>query len=301
MRTRAHVLDMNPMRSLLFVSAEDEAAVANAPREHDADGYNVSLEGMRSDYDLEESRAVVRNALEGFDDVEAVIAVRLSSTEVNRDLERIVHPNLDAVVTEGLRSPEEVRRLDHVLGYLEETRGIEDRIEILAIPETTEAIRNWHAICTASDRVTAVGGGDAPGGDLHCELMYEWTPGGEESMYLRSREVFESRAAGVEQVIHGIWVEPDDLEGLRARARQSRQLGCTGFMAAHPSHVEPINEIFTPDEEAVAHHRERLERIEAAERAGEGRVTHDGEYVYAKKKRRSEHVLERARQFSGRD
>lgn len=288
---------MDPMRSLLLVSTEDGPEVADAPYEYDADGYCFSLAGMRSDYDLEESRAVVRDALEGFDDVEAVVSVRLSATEVEHDLDSIVHPNLDAVVTEQLRTPQDVRRLDHVLTFLEETRDLDERIEILAIPETTEAIRNWHAICTASDRVTAVGGGDAPGGDLHCELAYEWTPGGEETRYVRSKEIFESRAAGVDQIVHGIWVDPDDVEGLEARARQSRRLGCTGFMAAHPNQVEHINEIFTPDEETVEFHRERLERIEAAERSGEGRVRHDGEYVYGKKKRRSEQVIERARQF----
>lgn len=297
MRTRTHVVDMNPMRSLLFVSAEDEDEVAEAPHEYDADGFNFSLEGMRSSYDLEKSRAVVHNALNGFDEIEKVIAVRLSSTDVEGDLDSIVHPNLDAVVTEQLRSPEDIRRLDHVLTFLEKTRNIDERIEILAIPETTEAIRNWYEICSASDRVTVAGGGDAPGGDLHCELMYEWTPEGEESRYVRAREIFASRAAGVEQVIHGIWVEPDDIEGLEARARQSRQLGCTGFMAAHPSHIEPINEIFTPDEEEVAYHRQLVERIEQAERAGEGRARHEGEYVYSKKKRLSQHVLERARQF----
>jgi citrate lyase subunit beta/citryl-CoA lyase len=288
---------MDPIRSLLLQPADEPEKVVEAPSKYDADAYSFSLEGMRSGYDLSESREVMKNAIREFDNVESVIAARLSSTEIPKDIDDLVHPNLDAVVTEGVESPEEISTIDRLLSKREAELGIEDPIEIVAIPETAQAIYNWYDVCMASDRITAVGGGDAPGGDIHCEIRYEWTPSGEESFYIRQKQIFESRLANVEQVLHGVWVEPDDLDGLRDRAKQSRQLGATGYMAVDPSQIEPINEIFTPDPETVAHHRKLVETVDNAVEEKDGRTQLNGEYVYDKKRRYSEYILDRARAF----
>ena len=67
---------------------------------------------------------------------------------------------------------------------------------------------------------------------------------------------------------------PRSQHGLRAFARQGRQLGFRGQIAIHPSHVPVINEVFGPDPEQ----REFFEGLVAA--YNEGAAQGAGAVVY---------------------
>ena len=291
---------MRPVRSLLYVPANRREWVADAPTKFDADGVIFDLEDAVPLDEKGTARTVVADALHEFVDPEAAIAVRVNPPETGLfevDLEAVVREGLDAVVLPKLPAVDDVRRADHVLAYLERVRGIADRVELVALPETADAFRRAYEICTASDRVAALVCATARGADVERALGFEWTPEGDEKRYALSKLAMDGRAAGVDQLLAGPWLDVDDVEGLRAEAQMARGLGYTGYQIVHPSHVEPVNQVFSPDPAEIERCRELLDAVEAADADGRGAIRHDGAMVDLAHVRRAEDVLERARAF----
>ena len=149
---------MKPVRSLLYIPANRREWVESAP-ENAADGYIFDLEDAVPLDEREHAREVLAEALAAFVDEESAITARINPPDTGlfeADLEAIVRPGLDAVVVPKLPSPTELERTDHVLSYLESVRGIDDRIEIIALPETAQGFRRCYDLCTASERVAAI-------------------------------------------------------------------------------------------------------------------------------------------------
>ena len=291
---------MRPVRSLLYVPANRREWVADAPTASDADGVILDLEDAVPPDEKETARNVVADALDEFDDPETAITVRVNPPDTGlfeADLDRVVRPGLDGVVMPKLPAVDDVRRADHVLTYLERVRGSEERTALVALPETADAFRRAYDLCAASDRVAALAGATARGADVERALGFEWTPGGDEKRYMLSKLAMDGRAAGVEQLLAGPWLDVDDIDGLRAEARMARRLGYSGYQVIHPSHVDPVNEVFSPDPDEVERCRELLDAVEAADADGRGAVRHDGRMVDLAHVRRAEEVLERARAF----
>ena len=63
--------------------------------------------------------------------------------------------------------------------------------------------------------------------------------------------------------------------------RNARALGFSGKSCIHPSQIPVVHRLYTPDEEEVAHARQVMEAMRAAEQAGTGVFTVDGKMVDA--------------------
>lgn len=291
---------MRPVRSLLYVPANRRGWVENA-LDNGADGYIFDLEDAVPLDEKDDAREVMADELPGFADDDAAITVRVNPPDtglMEADLDAIVGPGLDAVVVPKLPDPEVVRRVDHVLTYLERVRDLDDRVDVVALPETAEGFRRAYDLCAASDRVDALVGASIRGADVERALGFEWTDEGHERQYMLSKLVMDGRAAGVEQLISGPRADPDDDEGLRREARRARELGYTGFQVIHPKQIPVVEEVFTPDPEAVERYQELVEAMADAEaEAGRGAVAFEGEMVDLAHIKRAEDVLARARAF----
>jgi citrate lyase subunit beta/citryl-CoA lyase len=75
------------------------------------------------------------------------------------------------------------------------------------------------------------------------------------------------------------WFDLADLEGLRTDACLNRQLGYSGQVVIHPSHVPVVNEVFTPTTEELAYYQGLLAAMEDGERQGTAAVTYCGAMV----------------------
>lgn len=96
--------------------------------------------------------------------------------------------------------------------------------------------------------------------DYLASIGARWTVEGETLLYARSRLVLVSRLAGVGAPLDGVYPYLNDLEGLRAEARQARDIGFFGKLVVHPSHLLVVEEAFAPSEEE----RRLVETLEAA-------------------------------------
>jgi citrate lyase subunit beta / citryl-CoA lyase len=150
---------------------------------------------------------------------------------------------------------------------------------IVPILETAAAIRNAYEIGLSSSRVAYMGGMSARGGDIERGLRFRWSSGGEETFTFRSQALLDARAAGVAHPVTGTWTDIADLDGLRAFAVQSRDLGYEGMALIHPSHVAIANEVFSVGEDDLDRDRRLLDAMARAEREGSAAIRFDGHMV----------------------
>lgn len=290
---------MRPVRSLLYIPANRREWVADAT-ENGADGYVFDLEDAVSLAEKAAAREVLVDLLPTFTGADVATAVRVNPPDsglLEADLEAVVRPGLDAVVVPKLPDPSAIERVDHVLTYIERTRNLEDRVEIVALPERASGFRRAHDLCVTSDRVTALVGASTRGADVERALGFEWTEDGHERQYMLSKMVMDGRAAGVEELLSGPRADIDDEEGLRREAERARELGYTGYQAIHPKQVPIIEDVFTPDPAEVGRCRELVEAMEDAEVEGSGTIRFDGEMIDLAHVKTARRTLERARAF----
>jgi citrate lyase subunit beta/citryl-CoA lyase len=292
------VIAERPVRSLLFVPGNRPAWFSKAV-ESGADGLIIDLQ----DAVPPAERAGAYDAVGAFLATSAerpapVILARVNAVDdpvFDECLTRIVQPGLDGVVLPMVTGPNDVRRLVDRLEVVEARSGIQHPLRVTPLLETAAALVQCFEIFTSSERVAYVGGATAKGGDLARSLGFEWTPGGLETLYLRSHALLAARAAGVRNPISGMWGRVDDLAGLRAFAVQTRQLGYRGMMVIHPSHVPAVNDVFSPTRTQIEQWQATVETLSRLHAAGAGTGRLDGDLVDAAHAETARIELQRAR------
>ena len=131
----------------------------------------------------------------------------------------------------------------------------------------------------ASPRVSTLLGATGPNADVGRELGFDFTPGGLESLYLRSRIIVAARAAGLHHPITGVWQDLADLDGFRRFAEDNRRLGYRGIVLIHPSHVVIANDVFTPSAETIDFYRRMIGAFRKAEAQGSAAVDFEGQHI----------------------
>jgi len=170
----------------------------------------------------------------------------------------------------------------------------EGSLVLVPMIESCLGVRNAFDIAAASPRVRGIALATAEEGDLMADLGGRWTAGGEAMSYARGRVVCEARAAGLEWLIDGVFMQLDDEAALRQECELARTLGYTSKLAIHPRQLAAIHETFTPSAVEVAHARALIEAFRAAEARGEGAVRFEGRMVDYANVRVAERVLARA-------
>ncbi|HYZ22929.1 MAG TPA: CoA ester lyase [Rhodopila sp.] len=194
-----------------------------------------------------------------------------------------VTDGLTAVVLPKVASPDEIRRLHDLLSYAEGKAGVaHGSVGILPLPETAEGMYDAYNLAKASTRVRGIHGAlSGPvSGDFARAFGFRATAGGEEQVYLASKLVLDSRAAGAMWPMAGIFGTPqDDLAAVERLIRRARDIGYSGVAVMHPTHVAVANAVYRPTPEEVAYFKGLLEAFEAAEKAGLGAVSYQGAMV----------------------
>lgn len=301
-----------PIRSLLFVPANREDRIRKALA-GDADGIAIDLESAtpQGESEIAKAREIVARVLreqsgsrsrpEPAPARRPAILVRIheaGSPDQARDLEAIVGPSLDGILLPQVVRPDDVVATDAALAGAERAAGLAPgRIRIMPLVESANAVRQAYEIASASPRVAYMGGATARGGDLARSLGYRFSDAGLETLFLRSKVLVDVRAAGVPNPISGLWGRIDDLEGLRAFAIQSRDLGYEGLLTIHPSQVPIVNAVFSPSAAEIAEWRRIISAMDEAEHEGRGAIRLDGRLVDAAHAKTARQQLERARRL----
>ena len=263
--------EAKPLRSLLFVPGNKEDWMRKAPR-FKADALIFDLEDAVPAASRPEARKIVRQVTEELGSQGQTIFVRVNGMdtgETGDDIEAVVCNELHGIFLPKVRGPEDVIGVGALLDHFERRSGVPVGHTLVdPLLETARAANMVYEVATASPRVAYLGGGTAKDGDGARAIGYEWTPQGLETLFARSRTLSEARAAQVPFPISGLWTPIEDLDGLRAFAVQTRQLGYHGMMAIYPGHIPIINEVFSPSPEEIAHWKQVIVSMAAAEAAG---------------------------------
>ena len=254
-----------------------------APR-FGADALILDLEDAVALPDKANARVTVRKMVEELGNAGQTLFVRVNDFETGltwADLDAVVCPQLYSVMLPKVTGPEDVKRADTIIEFLERKHGMElGTVLINPVLETAQGMRQAYEVAIASPRVVHLGGLTGKDGDIARAIGFQWTPEGHEAFFYISKVLLDSRAANVPYPMGGRgWWDIQDLEGLRAEAVRTRQFGYTGMILIHPSHVPIVNEVFTPTREQITHWRELIAAVEQCEREGRSVVTFNGMMV----------------------
>jgi citrate lyase subunit beta/citryl-CoA lyase len=188
-----------------------------------------------------------------------------------------VTPGLTGVFTPKVDSDHDIIRYDALIDHFERRNGVSGLQYIVPV-ETVAGIQNCRQIATGSPRVGAMVGPSAEHADIARAVGYIWSPGGLETLYLRSRILLACREANIHPLT-ALWEDLDNLDGLRAFADQGRQLGFRGMIAIHPSHVPLINQAFSPSDSDLKFYEGLIAAYQSAAAKGEGALRYQGLHI----------------------
>jgi len=274
-------------RSLLFTPGDRPAMLRKAPSSG-ADVLVFDLEDAVAPAAKDRGRDAVHEVLAdpAFDpDAEVCLRVNPTGIAADDDLAGVLGPDvrLDSVMLPKVERADDVE----TLGRLLDEHGWS--LPVIALVETAAGVLHAEAIAAADGTDALFFGAE----DLTADVGATRTPAGDEVAYARQHVVLAAAAAGVD-AIDTVFVDIEDVEGLRADARKAVQLGYDGKPAIHPSQVAPINEAFVPDAEALRWARAVLDAEAEAIAADRGVFTVDGEMIDAPLLRRARRLVERA-------
>ena len=296
-----------PIRSLLFVPGNREDQIRKALAS-EADAVVLDLESATPVGELDAARVICRRSILEHHEARPgsprpAILVRVAearSPEQFRDFAAVVQAGLTGILLPQVQDARDVIATDEALARQEALTGVPiGQTRIMPLVESASAVRLAFEIATASPRVAYMGGATGRGGDLARSLGFRFSAEGRETLFLRSKVLIDVRAAGIPNPISGIWGQVDDLEGLRAFALQSRELGYEGLMAIHPKQLEIVNAVFSPSDDEIGEWRRILELMAQAEGEGKGAIRMDGRLLDAAHVKTARQQLERARRLLG--
>lgn len=200
-----------------------------------------------------------------------------------KEIEAAVTDGLTAIVPPKVATPDEIRTLHDMLSYYEGKANVpHGTVGLLPLPETAIGMYDAFNLVKASTRVrgihSAISG--PVSGDFARAFGFRATSAGTEQLYLASKMVLDSRAAGAMYPMAGIFgTHQDDLAAVEDLIRRARDIGYTGVCVMHPTHVPIANAVYRPTTEEVEYYTGLLAAFEAAEKAGLGAVAYKGAMV----------------------
>ena len=275
---------MRPMRSVLFVPGHRETWPAKAVAAG-VDGVILDLEDSVPSAMKEQARRTVAASIRALADGTRKVGVyvRLNALETGiagDDIEQVTIAGLDGYVLPKTYGDRDIVQFDALVSHFERRNGVKPgTVEFILALETAQAYAACERMIAASPRVATLFAGTAKDADVSRSIGFEFTSEGLETLYLRSRAVLATRAAGLEFPLVGIWQDLKDPDGARRFSEQNRKLGFRGQVLIHPSHIAIANEVFTPSAEDVVFYTGMIEAFERAEAAGTAAMVYEGHHI----------------------
>lgn len=294
---------MKPLRSLLFVPGH-RASWVDKGVNSGADALILDLEDSVPTDLKEQGRAEVARSVTRLHKTgcPTSLYVRLNALDTGitgDDIAEVAIPGLSGFVLPKIYGPDDVIRFDALVTHFEVRNEVPaGTIEFICSLETAESYANCERIAVATSRVATLFAGTARDADVSRSIGFQFTPGGAETLYLRSRALLACRSQGLDFPLSGLWQDLTDPDGARRFAVASRQLGFRGQVLIHPSHVSLANEVFSPSDEEVRFYAGMVGAFEKAEAAGQAAVNYEGMHVDYAHVKTAHEVLAYAQQLS---
>jgi citrate lyase beta subunit len=285
---------MRARRALLYVPGDDLHKIEKAIS-LGVDCICMDLEDGVAAYRKEQARFTISQALQTLDFGVSECLVRINPVGSGLellDLEQVLPGRPQGIVVPKLKSGDQLRWVSSKITEAERSSNFSPgSTVIIANVETARGILNLPEIVVAEPRLQALIFGAE---DFANDLGATRTPEGWEVFYARSAIVTHTAAANL-QAIDQVYVDFNDTDGLIRDARQGANMGFSGKQIIHPKQVQPVQEVFTPGDEAIARALRIMEASKNYQDAGKGAFALDGRMIDAPIIKSAQRVLEKAR------
>jgi citrate lyase beta subunit len=284
---------MRARRALMYMPGDDMHKIQKA----------IGLEVDCICMDIEDGVAVNRKAAARETIVQALQTLEFGRSEkavrINpvgsgleeQDLQAVLPARPDSVVIPKVSSAAQVHWVSSRLAEAERQYGWPTgSISLLALIETGLGVVNLKEIASSDQRLQVlIFGAEDLAGDIGAVRTAE----GWEIFYARSAVVTHAAAFGL-QALDMVYMDLRNLDGLRKESQEAARMAYSGKQIIHPNQVEPVQEAFTPSDEAIAHAKRVVEADAQHQDEGKGAFTLDGKMVDAPVVKAARRVLERA-------
>lgn len=252
-----------------------------------ADAVTFDLEDAVRVEDKPRARKNLRDILSRVDFSGTEIATRINGLQTEHwqtDLAAAVDAGVDTVTVPMVETPGDVETVGSALRRL-----ADDPPEVILLLESPEGVFAGRRIAEIADRDAVVTGLSFGVGDYARAIG--GTPTSERIRGFLNHRIVGFAAIGGLQPISSVFPDTTDDERLRDVAERAAELGFIGQSVIHPDQVPIVNEVFTPDPDAVAAAQAHIEAYEAADR---GAFVHDGTFLDEALVERFRRLVERA-------
>ena len=280
-------MDSQPIkmyRTLLFAPGSRPELLAKAQL-GDADAMIFDLEDSVPLNAKDEARKNIADALAA--GLKKPMFLRISNPRAGdfmADLQVLANAssllNVAGIVLPKADDADDIQAVAKALKDVESKHNMQEgTLSILPLIETCLGLRNGFDIAKASTRVIGMALASAEQGDFMVDLGGRWTPRSLALAYPRSKLVVDARAAGVQWLVDGVFMNLKDTDMLREECLIARELGFVGKMAIHPTQVDVMHTVFSPSDLEVAYARGLIAAFRDGEARGVGAVKYEGMMV----------------------
>jgi citrate lyase subunit beta/citryl-CoA lyase len=254
------------LRSMLYVPADNPRRVEKA-FSSGADAILLDLEDAVAVSKKAEARQGLKTLLTGARPCAAYVRVNALRTDTCLDdIEAAVAAGADGISFPKVETAADLFAIDWLIGQLERRYGRPaGSVDLLAVIESGRGLAEAHKVLGGVKRVKRAGLGV---GDLSLELNLMLGADQAEARAYRAQLVLACNAAGIEAPLDTVWLDLDNLDGLRASCIESRRMGFAGRRCIHPKHVPIINEVYAPSEAEISKAEKIVADFKAAEAGG---------------------------------
>ncbi|MGD8406033.1 MAG: CoA ester lyase [Anaerolineales bacterium] len=285
---------MRSRRALLYMPGDDRRKIEKATT-LSVDCICMDLEDGTAVNKKAEAREVIAQAMRELDFGNSERCIRINSISSGfeyDDLAAALATGPDAIVVPKVELAEQVSWVSGEIESYELSNGLPlGGIRLLAGLETAKGVLNLKEIVGADKRLEALIFG---GEDFAASIGATRSSAGTELLYARQALVTACAAHEI-QAIDIVYIDFHDIEGLRREAQQGADWGFVGKQIIHPNQVAPVQEAFTPSEEAIAYAQRVVETFEASQEEGKGAYALDGKMIDMPLLKSAQNVMERAR------
>ncbi len=219
----------------------------------------------------------------GYGSREVVVRVNnLDSIWGHDDIKAVANIGADAILFPNIESREDVLK---ALSLLDAAGG--SHMQIMVMIESPIAVLNAKEIASASDRIACMVMATS---DLISQLHARVTHERSAILTALSLVILAARAYG-RCVVDGITSDFKNMYSFEYACRLGRDMGFDGKSLVHPAQLPYSNDAYTPHASEIAHAREIIQALKAANEAGRGTVVVNDKLVEHHHVRAAERLL----------